>query len=308
MGIFASKEFQTTTICIGNLSVGGTGKTPMIESLVVFLKDNYTVAVLSRGYKRKSKGHILATSESTFEELGDEPFQVYAKFPNISVAVNADRSAGISQLEKDVKPDVILLDDAFQHRKVKADFNILLTTYDKLYINDWYLPTGNLRDGKSQAGRADYVIVTKCPREISSTERQAVTQKLGLKKGQEMLFSYLKYDRELHPVENSLLLSDLKNVRFTLVTGIADPEPLVRYLTEENLTFEHLAFADHHFFTPKELEIFNSKVLIVTTEKDYVRLKGKVENLRYINISHAFLDGGDTKLKSRLRDLMRQGS
>jgi tetraacyldisaccharide 4'-kinase len=308
LGIFSSKRFQTPTICVGNLSVGGTGKTPMVEYLIRFLQEDYKVALLSRGYKRKSKGYILASSESTFEDLGDEPYQIHSKFPTISVAVDADRRDGILKLEKEVKPDVVLLDDAFQHRKVKADLNILLTTCDNLFADDWYLPTGSLRDSKSQAKRADYIIVTKCPNDLSVQERDRITEKLDLTKGQEILFSFLEYEQELNPLENKILLSSLRNRRFTLVTGIADPDPLAKYLTDENLSFEHLAFRDHHFFTSKEVEEFNSRELIVTTEKDYMRLTGKVKNMFYLSIRHAFFGDDGALLQNRLKYFMKQDS
>ncbi|MGB5498951.1 MAG: tetraacyldisaccharide 4'-kinase, partial [Maribacter sp.] len=146
VGIFKSNSFHTPTICVGNLSVGGTGKTPMIEYLAEILKERNKVAILSRGYRRKTKGFVLATSDSKVEEIGDEPFQLYSKLSDITVAVDADRCNGIKKLQNIIAPDIILLDDAFQHRKVKPGLSILLTAYDNLYMNDWYLPTGDLRD------------------------------------------------------------------------------------------------------------------------------------------------------------------
>ena len=196
IGIKKSTFFDTKTICVGNLSVGGTGKTPMIEYLIEQLKIDYRVAVLSRGYKRKSSGFLLATPKSSVENLGDEPFQIYTKFPEITVAVDADRRNGISILEEHIKPDVILLDDAFQHRKVKAGFNILLTAYGKLYCDDWYLPTGNLRDSRSEVRRADLIIVTKCPTEISETDKEGIRNNLKINTNQSVLFSSLSYDHD----------------------------------------------------------------------------------------------------------------
>jgi tetraacyldisaccharide 4'-kinase len=166
--ILKSYSFPIPVIAVGNLSVGGTGKTPQIEYLIRLLSNKYKIATLSRGYKRKSEGFILANATSNAEILGDEPFQFYKKFPNIQVAVDANRKNGIEQLlSQSNKPDVILLDDAFQHRKVKAGFYILLTAYNDLFINDFMLPTGNLRESRSGAKRADMIIVTKCPRDIS---------------------------------------------------------------------------------------------------------------------------------------------
>lgn len=308
IGFFTSKEFNTRTICVGNLSVGGTGKTPMIEYLIRCLQTDTKVAVLSRGYKRKSKGYILASEESTVEDLGDESFQIYSKYAQVAVAVDADRCNGIAQLEKDYKPDVILLDDAFQHRKVKAGLNILLTSYDNLYSDDWYVPTGNLRDGKSQAKRANYIVVTKCPQNLSKEKRKEIKVKLAAGDKQTVLFSYLKYGSELKSVESNLSFNSLNDKPFALVTGIANPKPLVQYLTDMSLSFEHLAFKDHHFFTTEEVQEFNIKNSIVTTEKDFVRLKGKVENLYYLEVSHAFIEDDEAMLKKGLTNFMKQNS
>ena len=305
LGVFTGEKFTTPIICVGNLSVGGTGKTPMVEYLIDYFQDTYKVAVLSRGYKRKSNGYILASAESTVADLGDEPYQIYSKFPSVAVAVDADRRNGIAHLETSVKPDIILLDDAFQHRSVKADLNMLLTSYGQLYVDDWYLPTGNLRDSVSQARRANYIIITKCPVGLSKNEQHTIIEKLALEKNQKVLFSYLKYDRELQSSESSLSLDTLHNRLITLVTGIANPEPLVQYLKNENLSFDHLPYKDHHFFSPREVEELNGKDIIVTTEKDYMRLEGKVKNIFYLKVSHAFLDDGETVLKKGLAEFMK---
>ena len=169
-GVFKSKSYKTAIICVGNLSLGGTGKTPMIELLIGLLRNTHKVAVLSRGYKRKSHGFVLANVNSTVEDLGDEPYQIFSKFLDVTVAVDSDRQNGIAILERDIKPDVILLDDGFQHRKVKPGLSILLTSFTSLYSNDWYLPTGKLRDSRREAQRADFIIVTKNP--VDSKEAQ----------------------------------------------------------------------------------------------------------------------------------------
>lgn len=308
IGFFKSKTFQTPTICIGNLSVGGTGKTPMIEYLIRCLREENKVAVLSRGYKRKSKGYILASEKSTVEDLGDEPYQIHSKYAQVAVAVDADRCNGIIQLEKELKPDVILLDDAFQHRKVKAGLNILLTSYENLYSEDWYLPTGNLRDSRSQAKRANYIVVTKCPKNLTKEERTAIKVKLACSDNQTVLFSHLRYASELKSAGSNLSFNSLKDKPFTLVTGIANPKPLVQYLTDISMSFEHLAFKDHHFFTIQEIQKFNTKDVIVTTEKDFVRLKGKVDNLYYLEVSHAFIEDDEAKLKKGLANFMKRNS
>ena len=288
MGILVSKSYKTPIICIGNLSTGGTGKTPMTEYIVAHLSEKYNVAVLSRGYKRKSKGYVLANSNSMVEDLGDEPYQIYQKFKKISLAVDEDRGNGILQLENTAKPDVIILDDAFQHRKVKPALNILLTSYGKLYSNDWYLPTGNLRDHKSQSKRADVIIVTKCPANISEHECQEITQNLNPDKKQHVLFASLTYNDQLNSKEDTILTSSLKDKDFTLITGIANSEPLVAHLSNFNQEFKQLKFKDHHNFNAKEIDSFKDLGLKVTTEKDYVRLVEKVDNLFYLGIKHYF--------------------
>ena len=302
--IFKSKSFKTPTICIGNLSVGGTGKTPMVEFLISHLKKDYKVAMLSRGYKRKSNGFVLANANSTVEELGDEPFQIYSKFRETIVAVDADRRNGISILEKNNAPNVIVLDDAFQHRKVKPSKSILLTAYSDLYIYDWYLPTGNLRDSKREAKRADYIVVTKCPPNLTQEEQTVIKNKLQPKKHQKVLFTYLEYNQEIKGLNSSLNLDFFIDKELVLVTGIANPKPLVDFLSEKGICVEHLAFKDHHFFTADELNLFNSKEIILTTEKDYVRLNGKVENLYFLSIQHKFFRDGDRFMISDLRSLI----
>lgn len=290
-GIFPSKSYKTPIICVGNLSVGGTGKTPMVELLLSLLQDKYKVAVLSRGYRRKSKGFVLATQQSTVADLGDEPYQIHTKFNKVQVAVDADRQNGIVILEQDIKPDVIILDDAFQHRKVKPDFSILLTAFDSLYTSDWYLPTGNLRDSRSEAKRADIVVVTKNPRESSEAEHSTIKHRLGPKQHQKMLFSYLDYDLKLYGNGALKDIDDLKDKKVTLVTGIANPKPLLDFLEENEISFDHLSFQDHHNFSPQELETLKLKPNVLTTEKDYMRLKDDVV-CNYIVIQHVFFGDG----------------
>ncbi|MDF4223476.1 tetraacyldisaccharide 4'-kinase [Maribacter sp. M208] len=301
-GVFSSQSFATKTICVGNLSVGGTGKTPMIELLVRELAKNYKVAILSRGYKRKSQGFILSNEHTSVEDLGDEPFQLKNKFPEITVAVDADRRNGIAQLEKKISPDVILLDDAFQHRKVQPDFSILLTAYDDLYTKDWYLPTGNLRDSKSAADRANMIVVTKCPASMQLSERETIKKGIGPKLYQKVLFSYLSYNKQLKG--STLSLDALKTKKVTVVTGIANPTPLVKFLRLEGLDFEHLKFSDHHFFSDKEIDLLKSKECILTTEKDYVRLKSKLPRLHYIEVKHEFFEDNGLLMKKELLNFM----
>lgn len=296
---FKSKSFKTPTVCVGNLSVGGTGKTPMIEYLIGVLQNDFKIAVLSRGYKRKSKGFQLASQHSTIEQLGDEPLQIYNKFKIIDFAVDTDRRNGILNLERIVKPDIILLDDAFQHRRVKPSFNILLTAFDSLFIRDTFLPTGNLRDAKNQAKRAHIIIVTKCPDGLKKEEQHKITKRFT--QNNPILFSCLKYAKVLKSKNEELTFESLKMKQVSLVTGIANPKPLVKHLESIGVAFRHFEFGDHHFFTDKEISRFKDSDFIITTEKDFMRLEGKVENLFYLEVRHHFLNDADIVLMSELK-------
>jgi tetraacyldisaccharide 4'-kinase len=293
-GIFESNQFDTPTIIVGNLSVGGTGKTPQIEYLIRLLKNNFKVAVLSRGYKRKSEGFMVADNTVDAEIIGDEPFQYFKKFDKIIVSVDADRSNGIEQLEfLKNPPEVILLDDAFQHRKVKGGLNILLTSYSNLYVNDFMLPTGNLRENKKGARRAEIIIVTKCPSDLSEKEQKKIIKKLRPTIYQNVFFTYIEYDTILKG-DNSINISELNNKEVILVTGIANSTPLVKHLHNEGIIFKHLEYGDHHNFTDKDLEkiktIQSNNKVVLTTEKDYVRIFDKLKKLYYLPIETKFIN------------------
>lgn len=270
---FQSKSYNQPIICVGNLSTGGTGKSPMIELLIQLLKDSYQVATLSRGYKRETEGFKLANATDNAKTLGDEPFQFYNKFhKDIQVAVDSDRQRGIANLLcLPKKPDIILLDDAFQHRKVTAGFNILLTTYSDLYCNDWVLPTGNLREPKQGAKRAQIIVVTKCPEAILNTEKEHIISKLKPETNQNVFFSTIAYSDTVFSENNSRKLSAMEG--FTLVTGIANAKPLVDYLKNRDLKFEHSNFPDHHIFSEADIAQMEKENLLLTTEKDFMRLK-----------------------------------
>lgn len=273
-GIKKAISYNFPIICVGNLSTGGTGKTPMIEYLINLLKTDYKVATLSRGYKRKTKGFQLADGRATAASIGDEPFQFYNKFKNeVLVAVDSDRNNGIKNLQAIRNPPkVILLDDAFQHRKVKAGFNILLTTYSNPYFKDYVLPTGNLREPRGGATRANIIIVTKCPDNLSESEKRYFLKRIHPTKQQHVFFSAITYSNQVF--SNSNMRKALRELDvFTLVTGIANPLPLVGFLEDRNLKFEHLSFKDHYEFTQQDIANLEKKSLIVTTEKDFMRLK-----------------------------------
>ncbi|NKI33336.1 tetraacyldisaccharide 4'-kinase [Croceivirga thetidis] len=305
VGFFKSTISNTPTICVGNLSLGGTGKTPMIDFLVSNLKQKKKIAVLSRGYRRKSKGFQLATEKSTVEVLGDEPFQLYRKHPDVTLAVDADRVNGIQKLEELGDFDLILLDDAFQHRKVKPTLSILLTTFDKPYTNDFYLPTGSLRDAKNQSKRADLIIVTKCPSSLSKKDCKAFSNKIKPLEHQNVLFASLRYAENFINDEQTLTFEELANKKLALVTGIAKPEPLVAQLKSKELQFEHLKFKDHYFFSAKDIEHFSQFEVVLTTEKDFARLGNKLNNLYYLPIAHHFLNGGEEELLKKIEDLTK---
>ncbi|WP_336065272.1 tetraacyldisaccharide 4'-kinase [Mesoflavibacter sp. CH_XMU1404-2] len=274
-GWFKSTSYDFPIICVGNLSAGGTGKTPMVEYLIRLLKDETNLATLSRGYGRKTKGFLLAENNITATELGDEPFQFYHKFKDeITVAVDEDRQHGIATLRAlKTKPEVVILDDAFQHRKVKAGYNILLTTYNNLYVDDFVLPTGNLREPKKGAKRANIIVVTKCPEFLSQNDKEAIVLKLKPKVYQHVFFSHISYNDSVLNETQKVGLKALKS--FTLVTGIANAKPLVNYLKSQQLDFNHIEFKDHHNFTADDVKKLSKLERIVTTEKDYMRLKNE---------------------------------
>lgn len=296
-GFFKFHTFSIPVIAVGNLSTGGTGKTPQIEYLVRLLSQKYRVATLSRGYKRKSKGFVLAGPSVDAAVLGDEPYQFFQKFPNINVAVDANRKNGIEQLlSLPLPPEIVLLDDAYQHRRVKAGFYILLTAYSDLYTDDSLLPAGNLRESRAGAKRADIIIVTKCPAELSQGEQQAIERKLKPGANQKIYFTFIEYDSLLYSETGTMTVEEAGKTGKLLLAGIAKPEPFFRYLKGPD--DEQMAFPDHHYFSDKEIEDIRKKSqnrIIVTTEKDYMRLKGRLpeDRLFYLPIKSTFIKGGD---------------
>ena len=303
MGILKSRSFSTPVISVGNITVGGTGKTPHVEYLIRLLKDQAKVAVLSRGYKRKTSGFVLAGDDATVRTIGDEPYQMKTKFPDITVAVDKKRTRGIDKLTsgdyvKDI--DVIFLDDAFQHRYVKPGINILLVDYHRLIIYDKLLPTGRLREPIESKNRADIVIVTKCPKDLKPMEFRVITKAMSLYPYQQLFFSAHEFEA-LRPVfqEKSELperieLSTLADQHILLLTGIASPEQMLLDLKAYAKEVTPLAFSDHHNFKKKDIERINeafsalpSPKLIITTEKDEARLK-QVEGLSDEVKSHLY--------------------
>ena len=287
-GWLSSKRYHFPIVCVGNLAVGGTGKTPMVEYLVRLLGQEQ-VAILSRGYRRKTRGFVLADDSATAMTLGDEPYQYHRKFPRATVAVCESRQEGIERLLENPHFKYIILDDAFQHRKVQAETNLLLTSYDKLYTQDFLLPVGSLRDIRSRAHKAQIIIVTKCP-ELTQTEQEKIIQQLKPLPSQKVYFTTIAYSDRVYSHEDSQALKDFIATPFTLVTGIANPTPLVDFLEKQGASFEHLAYSDHHHFSNRELEFLRQKERILTTEKDYVRLEGALSTLYYLPIETQFLN------------------
>ncbi len=298
LGIKKSKSYDFSVIAVGNLSVGGTGKSPMVEYLIRLCKDKIELATLSRGYKRETKGFQLVNSHSTVSDVGDEPLQFKTKFTDVTVAVDADRRNGISKLRSHLpRPELIILDDAYQHRKVKAGFYILLTAYYDLYCNDIVLPTGNLREPRKGSNRADIIVVTKCPEDISKEERTIITKQLNLLPHQSLFFASIEYRKEVTGRIGAKTIDQFIGKSVTLVTGIANPQPLVDYYNSLGLNFDHISFPDHHNFSVEELEELKKKEHIITTEKDYMRLLSHFSedaSLWYQPIVMNFITAGDS--------------
>jgi len=297
-------------IAVGNLSTGGTGKSPQIEYLIRLLSDKYKISTLSRGYKRKSKGFVLADESSTFEELGDEPFQFFLKFENINVAVDSNRVNGIKNLlQFENSPEIILLDDAYQHRKVKATTYILLTAYNDLYCDDFILPVGNLREPQKGASRAEFVIVTKCPSNLCESEKERIKKKLKLNNNQHLFFTTISYDSYVFSAEIKQEISYIKSQTKVILAGIAKPEPFFDFVKNENDVL--LRYPDHHNFTDEQIEYIKQKAKgkqIITTEKDYVRIKDNFDKnqLFYLPIKTEFLTGGELFDKLIMKTIERE--
>ena len=288
--VLKSTSYEVPVICVGNLNMGGTGKSPMIEYLLNILKEDYKIATLSRGYKRESEGFHLVESDDSARITGDEPLQFKRKFKDALIAVDANRREGISELLK-MSPEVVLLDDAFQHRKVKAGFHVLLTAYGDLYVDDLLLPGGNLRESSAGAKRADVIVVTKCPSDLSEKEMLGIIDKLGPKSHQKVFFTSIKYSEKIFSANSDIPLDEVGKEPFTLVTGIANPKPLLNFLKKKGIQLKHFKYPDHHNFSEEEIIKLKKESKILTTEKDYMRLKDYLnqEDLYYLPIEVGFL-------------------
>jgi tetraacyldisaccharide 4'-kinase len=316
--IFKSAEFNFPIICVGNLAAGGTGKTPMTEYLVEILRKEFKTATLSRGYKRKTKGFTIADHNTTAIDIGDEPMQFHQKFPGVTVAVGEERLVAIPQiLHQRPETQVIILDDAFQHRTVKAGLNILLTDYKNLYTRDLMLPAGDLRDVKSSRKRAHIIIVTKCKTDLSVSEKDALIKEIKPLSHQQVFFTEIVYSQPYHLFTRQTTgISADKDI--LLLCGIANPKPLMEILTSHVHSYDMLRYADHHIFSSDDLKdikrhferLQSLNKLILTTEKDAVRLeKFKTELVDYpiyvLPIKHFFLFGGNLPFNRLVFDFAR---
>jgi len=306
--VFKSTSFGLPLICVGNLSVGGTGKSPMVEFLVLHLKNRYKVATLSRGYKRKTKGYALASESTTAIDIGDEPMQFHRKFPDVPVAVGEERIVAIPQLLHDrPETEVVILDDAFQHRAIRAGLNILLTDCSNLFTRDFFLPTGDLRDLRSSYKRAQLIVVTKCRADLSRTEADAIREEIAPLDYQRLFFSTIAYGTPYHLTRRDFFFMD-DQTEVLLVTGIANPRPLKQYLEERIHTYYMMHYTDHHIFSiddwkdirKKFADMGHQKKIILTTEKDAMRLlkfRQEIDELPLyvIPIEHRFLFNGESE-------------
>ena len=300
--ILKSSSFNFPIICVGNLAVGGTGKTPMVELLVAMLKNNYNTATLSRGYKRKTKGFAIADENTTAIDIGDEPMQFHQKFPGVTVAVGEERLVAIPHILHDrPSTQVIILDDAFQHRPVKAGLNILLTDYKNLYTRDLMIPMGDLRDVKSSRRRAEIIIITKCKADLSLEEKNLLTAEINPLPNQKLFFSELVYAAPYH-LFSKQVVNIGTSTDILLVCGIANPKPMMEFLASNVRSFDMNRYPDHHIFTIDDLKeikrnfekMESSNKLILTTEKDAVRLQKYIAELSdypiyVLPIRHNFL-------------------
>lgn len=327
IGLKKSRSFDIPVISVGNITVGGSGKTPHVEYLINLLHEKFRVAVLARGYKRKSSGYLLADKDTTMPEIGDEPFQMKSKYKDIYVAVDKNRCHGIDRLTTDEATkdvDAILLDDAYQHRYVKPGINILLIDYHRLIIYDKLLPAGRMREPKEGTSRADIVIITKCPKDLKPMEFRVLKRALNLYPYQELYFTTLRYNalKALFSDEHLSLNALPKNVNIMLLTGIASPEQMMVDLQTVSKRITPLTFGDHHLFTAEDVEQINSTFaamhkpkVIITTEKDATRLENldglseeTKSNIYALPIRIQFMLGGEEEFNNKIISYVRKNS
>ena len=315
-----SIAFNIPIICVGNLVIGGTGKTPMVEYLIALLKEKFVIATISRGYKRKSKGFLIATEKITPLELGDEPYLFYYKNPTQIIAVCENRILAIPTLiQENPQIQTVILDDAFQHRSIQAGLNIILTDYNNIYTQDLYFPAGELRDEKNAAQRANIIIVTKCPENISEEKMIYITHQINKLPTQHLFFTFVKYGEPYHILNQQKIYKLNQQVEILLIFGIANPTDLKEYVHNNCFTYNQMAFNDHHIFSSADFneiifkfkQIQHEHKIILTTEKDAVRLlkfKTEFESLPIyvLPIKHQFINQSNNKFDSLVIDFITQ--
>lgn len=321
-GLLTSVEFDLPVIAVGNLSVGGTGKTPHVEYLIRLLKGHYNIATLSRGYNRKTKGFLLAKENTTAADIGDEPMQFHQKYPDITVCVGEERMLAVPELLGD-RPEtqVILLDDAFQHRSIKPGLNLMVTDYSRLFTRDHVVPFGRLREGRKGYQRANGIIVSKCPPGLTQQEQEKIRAEIRPLQQQRLFFTTLRYGRPVDMLTNETAVIPA-DAGILVVCGIARPEPLVQHLLQQHQNVHLLPFPDHYYYTQKDLDkiqteldrIDGTQKVIVTTEKDAVRLhllKERIGRIQLpfavIPVEVAFLAGEEESFNSFIFDYVANG-
>jgi tetraacyldisaccharide 4'-kinase len=326
-GILPSVEFQFPVICVGNITVGGTGKTPHTEYIAGLLRNKYKVATLSRGYKRKTRDFRIASLSSRVSEIGDEPMEIFRKFPDMLVTVDRNRVHGVNEILLEYpQTEVIILDDGFQHRKITPGFSILLSDFDRLFFRDYMLPFGNLREHKGNMKRADVILITKSPENISPIQRRLIVKEINKSPYQNLYFTTFIYKPPV-PVFGNPSVSIQDNIikgtgcGIVLVTGIANPQPLKEYLDRSYNEIIHISFPDHHSFSEKDLlrissaydDLTSETRCLFTTEKDAVRLREFVniaEPIKsafyYIPIGIHFLNEDKDEFDNLIIDYVRK--
>ena len=291
--LLKSISFKVPLIGIGNLSSGGTGKTPMVEYLIRNFSKTYNTVLISRGYKRSTSGYVRATNKSNPSSIGDEPFQIFKKFKNINAVVDSNRVRGVSKIiVEEPKTELVVLDDCFQHRKINLKLNILLTTYDSPFYEDFIIPIGNLREKKRGYKRADIIVVSKCPEQICKDEMDSIRKKIKLYDYQNLFFTKIKYDNNLKGDVKSNFDQIEKSI--LLVTGIAESDPVISFLNKSGVDFEHISFSDHFNYSQNDIDKIekDNNKLIVTTEKDFqkIQLLQRKNKWVYLEIKIDFLE------------------
>ncbi|WP_289053561.1 tetraacyldisaccharide 4'-kinase [Carboxylicivirga marina] len=316
-GFLKAQSYTVPIISIGNITVGGTGKTPLTEYIIRILTHDYKLSLLSRGYKRKTKGALLANKSSTAETIGDEPFQMKSKFPELNVTVAEKRVEGMEMILKNTQTDVVLMDDAYQHRYVKPGFSLLVIDYDRPLWNDCPFPAGDLREHKSGQKRADIIVVNKCPESFSETDKAEWMHRLRLRAHQEVFFTSVDYDLP-KPVMKHDKKSFPGGMPTIAIAGIAKPEGFFKHVSGKYKTEQQLTFPDHHHFTQKDMQDIVQKVAdndaraIITTEKDAVRFENLPEEIKalswFIPIRLKVLFNEEKQFENRIRNYVRNNS